>query len=136
MKEAERAGDGDEAMELRRELAQESSFYDRERDRLTERDTGLIAGGATLTAIGGISMVSSIILLAVYGLSAVDGNADDEYGWASLGTLFGGIAGLAGGGAMLGVGLARRPKETAQQWMTPTVGDIAPTPGLTLTWQF
>jgi hypothetical protein len=136
MKAARRAGDYDEAESIRQELAEEQSFYDRERDRLTERNTGLIAGGATLTALGGASFLASIFLVIGYGLSAIDSDANDTLGWSSLACLFGGAAGVGGGGAMLGVGLVRRPKEVAGTWMMPAFGSAPPAPGLTLTWQF
>ncbi|NUP11543.1 MAG: hypothetical protein HOW73_36320 [Polyangiaceae bacterium] len=138
MKEARRNGDADEAIAIREELNERDRFYKDEQDRLTSRNTGLIAGGATLSALGGVSIVASLVLVIGYGLSAVDGNADDEYGWGSLACLGGGVALLGGGGAMIGVGMVRRPKEATDAWIQPSFGAaaLAPTPGLTVTWKF
>jgi hypothetical protein len=122
-KEAARAGDADEAMRLKEELRDKKALLKDETARLTTRDVGLIAGGATLTGLGCISLVSSFVLIVVYGVSAADGDADHEYGWASLGTLGGGVLGLSAGIPMIVVGSRRQVRGSEEEYAR----DLAPT---------
>lgn len=109
-----RASDYDDTA-LQEELRAANEYYKAERARLTTTDGGMIAGGATLTAIGSLSLVSSLFLALAYGLSGgiFGGSKDDGLGTAALVTLGVGVAGLAGGIPLLAVGLRRVPRDGA-----------------------
>jgi hypothetical protein len=111
-KQAARAGDADEAIRLKEELRDKKAFLKDEERRLTSRDVGLIAGGGVLTGLGSLSLLSSVVLIFVYAGSSIDGNPEDEYGWASLATLGGGVLGLSAGIPMIAVGSRRGPRES------------------------
>ena len=98
-------------MRLKEELRDKKALLKDEERRLTTRDVGLIAGGGVLTGLGALSLVSSVVLIFVYAGSSIDGNPDDEYGWASLATLGGGVLGLSAGIPMIVVGSRRGPRE-------------------------
>ncbi len=110
LKDAKRADDADAVYELERELRDQKDLLRDEKDRLTTTQPGLVAGGAVLTALGGVSLVSSLVLLIVWPLTGVDGHFDDEYGWGSLGCLLGGAAGLGAGIPMIVAGTRRTPR--------------------------
>ncbi len=135
LKQAKRSGDDEAVAELLRESAEANALYKAERDRLTTQNPGMIAGGATLIGLGGVSFVASIVLVAGWGLSGIDGNTDDEWGWGALGCLAGGVVGIGAGTPLLVIGLIREPKSPTDAKATP------PTPigvgsGLTLTVPF
>lgn len=139
LKQAKRAGDFDEADALVSTVAKEKSFESSEKDRLTTNEPGLIAGGAVLTGVGSLAFVGAIIALAGWGISAIDGNSDDEWGWASLGCLVGGIVGVGAGAPMLAVGVKRHPRGANDAWIAPTLqsNGFAQIPaGATLSWSF
>lgn len=116
LKDAKRADDADEVDRLERELRDRKELLRDEKDRLTTTQPGLVAGGAVLTALGGVSLVSSLVLLVVWPLSGVDGHFDDEYGWGALGCLLGGAAGLGAGIPMIVAGTRRTPRAGADYY--------------------
>ena len=143
MKVARRSGNGwieenfapsDEA-QLSGELAKAQVKYESERERLTERNTGMIAGGATLIGLGGASFIASIVLVCGWGLSGIDGDPDDEYGWGALGTLVGGFVGIGAGTPLLVIGLSRTPKSGPDSAALPPP-PVGFTPGLTVSIPF
>lgn len=135
LKSAKRSGDADRILELESDLAEAKARQEAERDRLTERNVGMIAGGATLVGLGSASFLTSFVLLVGWGLSAADGYPDDEYGWASLGCLAGGVVGIAAGTPILVIGLNREPREPEEAaFLAPGRPDYAT--GLTLTVPF
>lgn len=135
LKSAKRSGDADRILELESDLAEAKARYESERDRLTERNVGMIAGGATLVGLGSASFVASLVLVIGWGLSAIDGNPEDEYGWASLGCLAGGVVGVAAGTPILVIGLNREPREPSEAHLrTPARTEFAT--GLTMTVPF
>jgi hypothetical protein len=137
-KQASRAGDADEAMRLKEELRDKKALLKDEESRLLSRDVGLIAGGGVLTGLGGLSLLSSLVLVCVYGLSAVDGNAEDEYGWASLATLGGGALGLGAGIPMIVIGSRKstRGADDEYEYARPLTPGGGPQVGLTLSLSF
>lgn len=138
-KQAKRAGDFDEFDALTSTVAKEKSFEASEKDRLTTTEPGLVAGGAVLLGVGSLSLLGAIITLAGWGISALDGNSDDEWGWASLGCLLGGVVGIGAGAPMLAVGVKRHPKGPGDAWIAPTLqsNGLAGVPaGATLSWSF
>lgn len=110
LKAAKRSDDGDEVMRLESELRYRKALLSDEKDRLTETNPGLVAGGAVLTGLGGVSLVSSLVLLVVWPLTGVDGHFDDEYGYGALGCLIGGTVGLSAGIPMIVSGARRTPR--------------------------
>lgn len=104
---ARASDDADEVLRLREELKEKKQFLSEEESRLYPKDTGLVAGGAILTALGSASLLSSLILLIGWPISGVDGDFDDELGWASLGCLGGGVLGLGAGIPMIVTGNKR-----------------------------
>lgn len=104
---ARSSDDADEVLRLREELKEKKQFLSEEESRLYPKDTGLVAGGAILTALGSASLLSSLILLIGWPISGVDGHVDDELGWASLGCLGGGVLGLGAGIPMIVTGNKR-----------------------------
>jgi hypothetical protein len=135
MKVARRTGNESEEAELSGELAKAQVKYESERERLTERNTGMIAGGATLVGLGGASFLASIVLVCGWGLSGIDGDPDDEYGWGALGTLVGGFAGIGAGTPLLVIGLSRSPKSGPDSASLPPPA-VGFTPGLTVSIPF
>ncbi len=118
-KAARRSGDPDREAELRMEAEEARAFYTVERDRLTERNVGMIAGGGTLVGLGVASFVASFVLVIGWGLSSIDGNPEDEYGWASLGCLGGTIVGIGAGTPLIVIGSIREPKQASDAKVTP-----------------
>jgi hypothetical protein len=118
-KAAKRSGDEDREAELRLEAQEAKAFYAVERDRLTERNVGMIAGGGTLVGLGVASFVASFVLVIGWGLSSIDGNPDDEYGWASLGCLGGTLVGIGAGTPLIVIGSIREPKQASDAKVTP-----------------
>ncbi len=110
LKAARRADDADEVDRLDRELRDKKELLRDEKDRLTTTEPGLVAGGAVLTAFGGIALVTSLVLLITWPLTAVDGHVNDEYGWGSLGCVIGGTVGLSAGIPMIVAGTRRTPR--------------------------
>ncbi|NUO47615.1 MAG: hypothetical protein HOV80_02035 [Polyangiaceae bacterium] len=119
---AKAARRSDDEAELRLEAEEAKVFYTVERDRLTERNVGMIAGGGTLVGLGVASFVASFVLVIGWGISAIDGDADDEYGWASLGCLGGTLVGIGAGVPLIVIGSIREPKQASDAKVT------APTP--------
>lgn len=109
-KEAARAGDADEAIRLKEELRDKKALLKDEESRLMSRDVGLIAGGGVLTGLGGLSLLSSVVLLCVWGFSSLDGDPEEEYGWGALGTVGGAALGLGAGIPMIVVGRKKEPR--------------------------
>lgn len=106
-----RAADYDDTA-LQEELRAANDYYKAERTRLTTTDGGMIAGGATLTAIGGVGLVAAVFCGLAYGLSnSFGGSGDDGLGTAALVTLGVGIAGLGVGIPLLAIGLRRVPRD-------------------------
>lgn len=112
-----------------------------ERDRLTTREDGLIAGGAVILSAGGISILTSLGFAIAYLVSGIDTNGtynpDERYGNVAWGTLIGGVVGLGVGIPMLAVGVKRSPRDPGDDY----VGRASPpapvfTPGLTMGWVF
>jgi hypothetical protein len=133
MKDARRDGDDAAADALREQLKDDTKFYDEERNRLTTRNGGLVAGGAVLTGVGGASVLAALLLGFAYGLSGIGGSPEDGLGTAALACLGGGAAGLGAGIPMLVVGLKRVPREpddVARQ------GFVGPAAGAGLVWTF
>jgi hypothetical protein len=135
MKVARRTGNEDEEAELSGELAKAQVQYESERERLTERNTGMIAGGATLIGLGSASFLASIVLVCGWGLSGIDGNPDDEFGWGALGTLVGGFVGIGAGTPLLVIGLQRNPRSGPDSGALPPP-PVGFTPGLTVSIPF
>jgi len=135
IKIARRTGNEDQEAELSGELVKAQVKYESERDRLTERNTGMIAGGATLVGLGAASFLASIVLVCGWGLSGIDGNPDDEFGWGALGTLVGGFVGIGAGTPLLVIGLSRSPKSGPDAASTPPA-PVGFTPGLTVSIPF
>ena len=132
LKAAKRSDDAERMLEAEADLAEAKARLDAERDRLTERNPGMIAGGATLIGLGSVSFVASVVLVIGWGVSSIDGYPDDEWGWGALGCLAGGVVGIAVGTPVLVSGLKREPRELEEaRTAPPTVGGF--TPGLTLT---
>lgn len=121
LKEAKRADDDEEALRLRDELKQKQLLLKDEERRLANPDTGLIGGGATFTALGGISLVSSVVLLVMWTSSGLGGHSEPAYGWASLATLGGGALGLGAGIPMIAIGRQRRGRESEDVLARPLV---------------
>lgn len=115
-----RAADYDDTA-LQEQLRAANDYYKLERGRLTTTDTGMVAGGATLVGIGGVSLVASLFLALAYGLSGgiFGGSKDDELGTAALVTLGVGIGGLGVGVPLLAVGLRRVPREASDAALAP-----------------
>lgn len=132
LKAAKRGDDADRLLEVEADLAEAKARLDAERERLTERNAGMIAGGATLIGLGSISFVASVVLVIGWGVSAVDGYPDDEWGWGSLGCLAGGVVGIAVGVPVLVGGLKREPREVEDAMVLPPTR-TGFTPGLSLT---
>ncbi len=136
---ARASDDADSVLRLREELKEKKQFLKEEESRLYSKDSGLIAGGAVLTALGGISLVSSFVLVIVWPLTAIDGNIEDEYGWGALGCLGGGVLGLSAGIPMIVAGNKRTVTGADEfeeaSWQLPTPGR-GPTAGLTLRFSF
>lgn len=118
-KAAKRSGDPERAADLRLEAEEASALYKVERDRLTERNTGMIAGGGTLVGLGAASFVASFVLVIGWGLSSIDGSPNDEYGWASLGCLAGTVVGIGAGVPLIVIGSIREPKQASDAKVTP-----------------
>ncbi len=134
-KAARRSGDEEQEAALSEKLADADALYKSERDRLTERDVGMIAGGATLVGLGAASFAASLVALIGWGVSAIDGYPDDEWGWASLGCLGGGVLGISVGVPLIVIGSKREPRspEYAGGLPAPGAGFV---PGVTLSWSF
>jgi hypothetical protein len=135
LKSARRSDDAEKVLKLEEDLAEAKAKQEAERDRLTERNPGMIAGGATLVGLGSASFLASLVLVVGWGLSAIDGNPEDEYGWASLGCLAGGVVGIAAGTPLLVIGLSREPREASDARARPP-GRPELATGLTLTVPF
>jgi len=134
IKDASRDDDDTQVDLYKEQLKEQLRTYKVERDRLTTRDGGLIAGGATLTAVGGASLVASLFLGFAYALSNSFGSHGDEgLGYAAIATLGGGVVGLGAGIPMLAVGLKRVPRELDAEYAPPAT---SPALGGTLVWQF
>ncbi len=110
LKAAKRGDDGDEVLRLEGEVRELREMVKDEESRLTTKDGGLIAGGAVLTALGSVSLLSSLVLVVAWPLTAIDGNINEEYGWAALGCFVGGAVGLAAGIPMIVTGNRRVPR--------------------------
>jgi hypothetical protein len=110
LKVAKRGDDGDEVLRLEGEVRELKEMVKDEESRLTTKDGGLIAGGAVLTALGSVSLLSSLVLVVAWPLTAIDGNINEEYGWAALGCFVGGAVGLAAGIPMIVTGNRRVPR--------------------------
>lgn len=118
-KAAKRSGDSDREAELRLDAEEAKVFYNVERDRLTERNVGMIAGGGTLVGLGVVSFVASFVLVIGWGISSIDGDPNDEYGWASLGCLGGTVVGIGAGTPLIVIGSIREPKQASDAKVTP-----------------
>lgn len=134
LRDAKRDGEGED--EAERALREADIHYKEERDRLTQQEPGLIAGGAVLTSAGAVSFVASGVLLVVWLVSSVDLNPDDKYGWASLACLGGGFLGLGAGIPMIVIGAQRTPRDPYEALLAPRPVGFAPPLGLTATWSF
>jgi hypothetical protein len=110
LKAAKRGDDGEEVLRLEGEVRELKETVKDEESRLTTKDGGLVAGGAVLTALGSVSLVSSLVLVFVWPLTALDGNINEEYGWGALGCFVGGAVGLAAGIPMIVTGNRRVPR--------------------------
>jgi hypothetical protein len=76
-----------------------------------ERNTGLIAAGATLMGVGGIAVFAGAIAAILYGTA---GSLYPDSGPAAIALLVGGGVFLAAGIPMLVVGLQEKPAETKE----------------------
>jgi hypothetical protein len=132
LRAARQGSDGDEVLRLEKELQAAKALRSDEEDRLTTKEPGLVAGGATLTALGGASLVSSLVLLVVWGFSAIDGNDEEEYGWGALGTLGFGVIGLSAGIPMVVAGNKRRPRDPDEEAFRLAPDGVRPAVGLTV----
>jgi hypothetical protein len=111
LKAAKRGGDdAEEIMRLDGEVRELKETLKDEESRLTTKDGGLIAGGAVLTAFGSVALLSSLVLVVAWPLTALDGNINEEYGWGALGCFVGGAVGLAAGIPMIVTGNRRVPR--------------------------
>ena len=128
------ADDAEDEPRLKDELREKKSLLSDEENRLTTKDTGMVAGGATLTALGGASLVASLFLAIGWGLSGLDGRIDEKYGWASLGCLGGGVLGISTGIPLLIAGNTRRPREVEEAFLLPL--PAKPAVGLTMSLSF
>ncbi len=139
LRAARREDDADEVMRLDNEVRDRKELLADERDRLTTTQPGLVAGGAVLTVLGGVSLVASLALLIGWPISGVEGEINDTYGWASLGCLIGGTVGLSAGIPMISAGARRVPRGEGGEvpiedaWFSPPT---APRVGLTFTANF
>ncbi len=111
IKQARRADQAAEAEHWAVRMAEKKVLYREERERLTERDTGLMAGGIVVTSVGGASTIASITLALVWVMSGVFGPNNDDFKTASFGTLAGGLAGLSAGIPMMLFGNQRTPRQ-------------------------
>jgi len=139
LKAAQRAGDADEALRLKDELREKKILLSDEESRLTTRDPALTAVGGTLTALGSLSLVSSVVLLFVWAGTSIDGYPDDAYGWGALGTLGGGVLGLSAGIPMIVIGTRRQvraPDDAYQVVPELAPGGYRPAVGLTMSLSF
>jgi hypothetical protein len=127
----EARGDDDQVDAARAELRDAQRFYSDERSRLTKQDSGLLAGGAVLTGVGGAALVASAVLAVAYALSGITffdtTEPDSNLGYAALGCLGGGLAAIGAGIPMIVVGVQRVPKEPGDAFLGPA--DLAPPPG-------
>jgi hypothetical protein len=139
LRAARREDDADEVMRLDNEVRDRKELLADERDRLTTTQPGLVAGGAVLTVLGGVSLVASLALLIGWPISGVEGEINDTYGWASLGCLIGGTVGLSAGIPMISAGARRVPRGEGGEvpiedaWFSPPT---APRVGLTFSAAF
>lgn len=130
LRDARRAGDWEEEVAIRDELEAVNREFKDEQARLTERNPGLIAGGATLVGLGSLSFVVGLAFSIAW---AVDDSPADGVGPAAVGGLLGGLVGIGAGAPMLAFGLRRTVREAR---VVPTGGPVVAETGLTLTWQF
>jgi hypothetical protein len=123
LKEAKRDGDSAEVARLTDELRDKKLTLSDEESRLTTSDPGLVAGGAVLTGLGGVSLLSGLVLLFVWPLTAIDGHVNDEYGYAALGCAAGGVVGLGAGIPMIVVGKRKEVRYPDEEALAPPDGD-------------
>lgn len=96
----------DDRARLEEEIRDMDEHWSDEVQRLTRRDSGLIAVGSTLTGAGGALLVSSLFLGFAYALSdfqlcvwsCEDKPKDEGLRTAMVGTLVGGLLGVSAGG--------------------------------------
>lgn len=138
LSDAKRDDDDAEVARLKEELKERKIILKEEQDRLTTIDAGLVAGGGVLTGLGSLSLLSSVVLLVVWPMTGIDGDVNDEYGWASLACLGGGAVGLGAGIPMIVAGKRReiRYDEYEEARTTIPVPSLGPTAGVHMTLSF
>lgn len=119
MKEARREGELEQAAALEGEYVAARTLYKRESARLLSIDRGLVAGGATLVGVGGLSLLTSLGLAIAFA-----GSGEEAFGWSALATLGGGVLGVAAGAPMLSIGLEKRARQSAWEPLPspPSIG--------------
>jgi len=125
--------DGDDAAidAAQERMRADDRFYASERERLTERNGGLIAGGATLIGIGGGALLTSAVMGFIYAFEDLLGTPSSTLGYAALGTLGGGFLMVGAGIPMLVIGVQRVPREVDSAYDPPPSLGFNPTAGLT-----
>ena len=129
LKDARREQDWDRAAGLEAEYVEARQLYKKESGRLTSTDRGLVAGGATLVGIGGVSLLTSLGLALAFA-----GTDDEAFGWAALATLGGGVIGVSAGGPMLSIGLEKRVRQVSWRPTQDPFGVSGAS--VTLSWSF